>query len=73
MIAPLREPSGRTSTRRRNDQLKVARRIVAATFLRGPDEDRGPRIAAWKAWLFAAWMVFAAVAYGLSMLGLPWF
>lgn len=73
MIAPLREPSGRASTRRRNDQLEVARRIVAATFLNGSDEDRGPRMAAWKAWLFAAWMVFAAVAYGLSMLGVPWF
>lgn len=73
MIAPLREPSGRTSTRRRNNQLEVARRIVAATFLRGPDEDPGPRIAAWKAWLFAVWMVFAAVAYGLSMLGVQWF
>lgn len=73
MIAPLREPSGRASTRRRNDQLAVARRIVAATLLAGPDEAQGPRVTAWKAWLFAAWMIVASVAYGLSMLGVPWF
>jgi hypothetical protein len=73
MIAPLRKPSERRSRRIRHDQLEIARRLVAATLLCGPDADRGPRIAAWKAWLFAAWMVFAALAYGLSMIGARWF
>ena len=72
MIAPLREPSERVS-RRRNDHLDLARRIVAAALLPDCEEGRGSRVSGWKAWLFALWMLFAAIAYGLSMLGCAWF
>jgi hypothetical protein len=67
MIAPLRGPSQRTSGRSRNDRLETARRIVAATLLPRADQDRGPQVAAWRAWLFAGWMAITAIIYGLSM------
>lgn len=73
MIAPLREPSERTRRRGAGDQLDLARRLVAATLLSRSDEDRAPRVPGWQAWLFAAWMLFAAVAYALSMAGWSWF
>ena len=70
MIAPLREP--RESARRaQSEPLRIARRIVAAALLpRDDEQDRAPRIATWKAWLFAAWLALTAIAYGLSMLGI---
>jgi hypothetical protein len=67
MIAPLRGPSRRTTGRSRNDRLEIARRIVAATLLPRADEDRGPQVPAWQAWLFAGWMAITAIIYGLSM------
>ncbi|HEV7221861.1 MAG TPA: hypothetical protein VGN42_04120 [Pirellulales bacterium] len=69
MIAPFRGPSQRKSGRSRNDRLEIARRIVAATLLSRADEDRGPPVPAWQAWLFAGWMAIAAIIYGLSMAG----
>ena len=69
MIAPLRDPAGSKSSVK-SEPLKIARRIVAAAFLPADDSDRPPQIAAWKAWLFAGWLMLTALAYGLSMAGL---
>lgn len=70
MIAPLREPPD-SSPDVQNEPLRIARRLVAAALLPRDDErNRAPRIAAWKAWLFAAWLALTAIAYGLSMLGI---
>jgi hypothetical protein len=68
MIAPLRDPSGSESSVA-NEPLRVARRLVAAALLAGERREDAPRIAAWKAWLFAGWLVLTVVAYGLSMMG----
>ncbi len=69
MIAPLRDPSGSNSGVR-SEPLKVARRIVAAALLPPGEEERAPRVASWKAWLFAGWLLLTAIAYGLSMAGI---
>lgn len=65
MIAPLRtEKKTRTSRR-----LSAAHAMIAAMFLKS--QETPPPIAAWKAWLFMAWVVLTAIAYALSMAGLP--
>jgi len=69
MIAPLRDPAG-SKPSVKSEPLKIARRIVAAAFLPADESDRLPQVAAWKAWLFAGWLVLTALAYGLSMAGL---
>lgn len=73
MIAPLRKSTARESASVEDEPLEVARRIVAATLLPRTDGDRGPRIPAWQAWLFAGWMAIAAIFYGLSMAGMELF
>lgn len=67
MIAPLQidpkhGPDG-------SPKLRAARATIAAMLLRdaGPP---APRIAAWKAWLFAAWVSITVTAYAISMSGM---
>jgi hypothetical protein len=67
MIAPLRGPLQRKSSRSRNDRLEIARRIVAATLLPKADDEPSPRIPGWQAWLFAGWMAITAILYGISI------
>jgi hypothetical protein len=64
MIAPIREVEPPRST----PGLVKARRLVANLMLRSGSE-RGRRVAAWKAWLIAGWMVSVGAAYAASMLG----
>ena len=56
----------------RFDRLRRARRIVASTFFaRDPQPaDTAPPISAWRAWLFAGWVVLVTSAYFARMLGL---
>jgi len=58
MIAPWRKPSDDGDTLVRRRQIAIARRVIAATLL-PPDEGRPrpPRATAWRAWLWAAWML----------------
>ena len=65
MIAPLPTKPERNAPRR----LASARAMVAAIFLPS-SEAPAPPIAAWKAWLFIAWVGVTLAAYALSMLGL---
>lgn len=69
MIAPLRLPD--PSAAEETCRLREARRVVAAALLGGPSDaaDRPKPVAAWKAWLFAAWVVIATGAYLAAMLG----
>jgi hypothetical protein len=70
MIAPLKSP--RSTGDAVSRPLREAHRWVASTFL--PDcsssNDRGPPVAPWKAWLFAAWGVVVTVVYFMELLGL---
>ncbi len=59
MIAPLKEPPRRPLSQ----GMRRARRWVASTFLDEESVDVGPRVAAWKAWLFAAWVATIALAW----------
>lgn len=70
MIAPLRLPEPHTS--RRSRRLAQAREVVAATFLhpKPQSSDRAPRIPAWRAWLFVAWVLVVAGAYVAWMMRL---
>jgi hypothetical protein len=63
MIAPLREPEHWTDGP--SGALRQARRVVAETFLPPASEGprSAPRVAAWKAWLFAGWTVFVVAAW----------
>lgn len=57
MIAPIREPDRWSNVP--SEALRRARRIVAETLL-PPSRDQQespPRVPAWKAWLFAAWVL----------------
>lgn len=68
MIAPLQiNPKvGRSDG---SPKLRAARAAIAAMLLR----DVGPpahTIAAWKAWLFVAWLSISITAYVLSMSGM---
>ncbi|MBN1587898.1 MAG: hypothetical protein JW888_00120 [Pirellulales bacterium] len=67
MIAPLRLPE--TPTRERHGRLREAREYLATTVLGGHREERGPAVAAWKAWTLVGWMVVATAFYAASMLG----
>jgi hypothetical protein len=58
MIAPWRKPSDDGDTLVRRRQLAVARRVIAAALLpTGEGQPRPPRHMAWRAWLWAAWML----------------
>jgi len=52
--------------------VRRARRLVASTFLQrqGDSADSAPPVAAWKAWLLAAWVVAVTLLYFAGMLGL---
>lgn len=63
MIAPLRTKKKPPTSPR----LQAARAAIAAMFL--PNEAPAPPIAAWKAWLFVAWISLTLAAYALSMAG----
>jgi hypothetical protein len=67
MIAPLRPPE--TTAGRVSRRLHQARDFVASTLLRKPSADVGPPIAAWKAWIFVAWLVIVTATFAVSMLG----
>jgi len=72
MIAPLEQMDTETTQTRR--RLRLARRLVASTFLqhgRKPTEN-GPAIPAWRAWVFTAWVVIVTGLYFGTMLGLLW-
>lgn len=51
--------------------LRRARRLVASTllFARRRRKSPGPRVPAWLAWGFAAWVSVVTVVYGLHMIG----
>jgi len=67
MIAPLRAPEAEPSEGRA--ALRQARRLVATTLFPERTASVGPRMSAWQAWLFLAWIVFTTGAFGLAMLG----
>jgi len=70
MIATPRQISPEAvETRRR---LHRARHVVASTFFRHDSEsmERVPPISAWRAWLFAGWVVLVTAVYLATMLGL---
>jgi len=50
--------------------LRRARRLVASTLLhaRRRREERGPRVSAWLAWGFTAWVSVVTLVYGLRMM-----
>lgn len=61
MIAPLRTDKKTPASRR----IHAARAMIAAMLL--PNEPAAPPIAAWKAWLFVAWVGMTLLAYTFSM------
>ena len=63
MIAPLRTEKKPPTSRR----MKVARAMIAAMLL--PSEAPAPLIAAWKAWIFVAWVSLMLGAYAFSIAG----
>jgi hypothetical protein len=65
MIAPLQTEKKPPASRR----LLAARAMIAAMFLPN-SEHAAPPVAAWKAWLFIAWLGLTLAAYALSMAGL---
>ena len=70
MIVQVHKPDPKNVER--FDRLRRARRIVALTFF-ARDRQSGettPPIAAWRAWLFAGWVVLVSGAYFARMLGL---
>jgi hypothetical protein len=70
MIAPWHKPSDEGDTLVRRRQLAVARRVIAAALLpQGEGQLRPPRTAAWRAWLWLAWMLVVTAIYGYFMSG----
>ena len=63
MIAPIQMPDPWTPEETR--LLRKARRIVGAMLLgpARPAPTEPPKLAAWKAWLFAGWTLAVAAAY----------
>jgi hypothetical protein len=58
MIAPWRNPSDDGDTLVRRRQIAVARKVIAAALLpTGEGLPVPPRGTAWRAWLWAAWML----------------
>ena len=69
MIAPLDQMDAKTARLRR--RLEQARRLVAATFFshEANPTDNAPRVPAWQAWVFAAWVLVVTALYFATMLG----
>ncbi len=68
MVAPI----PRTDDPSRSRRHRHAHHWVAGTLLR-PRAGRamsGPPVAAWKAWLFAGWVIAATSVYAATMTGL---
>jgi hypothetical protein len=67
MIAPIRVPDPWAPEQTR--LLRKARRIVAAMLLGSdsPVPAEMPKLAGWKAWLFAGWTLAVAAAYVWSL------
>ncbi len=68
MIAPYQKTKDPSSS-----TMRRVRRMVASTLLQEESESRGPgsRVAGWKGWLFAAWVVVPTAVYFVFMFG--WF
>ncbi|HUY35945.1 MAG TPA: hypothetical protein VMV69_24610 [Pirellulales bacterium] len=67
MIAPWRKPSDDGDTLAERCQLVIARRMIAAALLpEGEARPRPPRAAAWRAWLWVAWMLLTVGFWILS-------
>lgn len=62
MIAPYPPPHAAF------DKLRQSRRTAAMLVLGEKPQDP-PRVAGWRAWLAAGWMVLVLVCYGLHLLG----
>ena len=69
MIAPLGQ--GNTETVELRGRLSRARRLVASTFFQHHSEpsENAPPIPAWRAWIFAGWVVIVTGVYFATMLG----
>ncbi len=68
MIAPLETKSERRPPGV-SPRLRAARSVIAAMLL-GDATMPAPPIAAWKAWLFVAWLLATGAAYAVSMSGM---
>ncbi len=68
MIAPIQQ----TDERPRSARLRRAHRLVVSTLLgkRASHTDEAPRVAVWRAWLFATWVVTVTAAYAAYLSGL---
>lgn len=69
MIAPLGQ--GNTDTVESRRRLSRARRLVAFTFFQYHSQrgENVPPIPAWRAWIFAGWVVMVTGWYFATMLG----
>jgi len=69
MIAPLGQ--GNTDTAESRRRLSRARRLVAFTLFQchSQPSENVPPIPAWRAWVFAGWVVIATGVYFATMLG----
>lgn len=68
MIALLQtEPEHRSAAA--SPRLVVARAVVAAILLPNM-EPSAPPIAAWKAWMFVAWVGLVTITYAIFMSGM---
>jgi len=68
MIAPIQQ----TEDPPRQPGMRRVHHLVAATFLKRQQRpsDNAPPVPAWKAWLFAAWVIVATAAYSAYMIGI---
>jgi len=68
MIAPIERPKAPASS----PGILHARRLVASALLkqRPRPAEGAPSMAAWRAWLFTAWVVVVAAVYFVCMAGL---
>ena len=66
MIAPIEKAKPRASA----PGIRRARRMVASTLLKPPPPGGAPRLPAWRAWLFTAWVVVVVAVYLVCMAGL---
>jgi len=69
MIAPLGRTDSERAKRRR--RLHGAHRLVASVLLAHASEptENAPPVAAWRAWLFAGWVLLVTGVYSAAMLG----
>ncbi len=70
MIAPLASSDAQATEAGRH--LRPVRRLIASMFLKPEPGPAGslPPARAWRAWLFAAWVVSVTGFYFATMLGL---